>query len=465
MNKAFQECRDRLLDDGLTEAQTRDLTDVTMHFRELMKSKISSGNIAMTSQSPQIDTEPLAVMTVTVAEATTTTTMTTCPQDQTLVNSPKNNPDWPDLSLMQPLILPHHAEIDTSFSFNTLETYDLPVLSDALQPLHAPQTATLDPTAPIRRISVPATFPFHHTSLARRLHRSCIEAAYHLLLDPSRRLHTYERVFRVALLAYDRDYLAATFEHILEFGPDEPLESWDGPQIRIGGAGLHYQHRQSGSGETRRPVLHLGKVEPQALGLLQSAMLERTVDLSVEVTGIEGMWFDPYDIEGYLEERGVQIDPTVSFVEAEIKRSPSEESENSSPATFPVAPAEQGSWNSLQWSNPHQLHMNIANWEQTTGAPVTSAGSVALGHPVAGSSISSQNTSAGISEVSRDWQDSVAPTVFGHTYEQANSMLSGFAHEHSPPISTKSVIIDVAKFVQCKSSLIIVLYNSRERQC
>ena len=55
------------------------------------------------------------------------------------------------------------------------------------------------------------------------------------------------------------------------------------------------------------------------LNMLENIVQSRTAaEVTVEIEGFEGEWFDPYDIEGYLESRGIHIDPTVSFVEAEI---------------------------------------------------------------------------------------------------------------------------------------------------
>lgn len=40
--------------------------------------------------------------------------------------------------------------------------------------------------------------------------------------------------------------------------------------------------------------------------------------MTVEIAGYEGDWLDPDDVQGYLEERGILIDPSASFVEAEV---------------------------------------------------------------------------------------------------------------------------------------------------
>lgn len=43
----------------------------------------------------------------------------------------------------------------------------------------------------------------------------------------------------------------------------------------------------------------------------------QTHDLSLDLTGLEGEWFDAHDVQGYIEqEKGVVIDPRMSFIDA-----------------------------------------------------------------------------------------------------------------------------------------------------
>lgn len=45
--------------------------------------------------------------------------------------------------------------------------------------------------------------------------------------------------------------------------------------------------------------------------------------MTVEIAGFEGEWFDTQDVQGYLEEKGIYIDPGASFAEAEMIEWPS----------------------------------------------------------------------------------------------------------------------------------------------
>lgn len=55
-------------------------------------------------------------------------------------------------------------------------------------------------------------------------------------------------------------------------------------------------------------------MNPQTLSLLDNA----ASDITVEVAGFEGEWFDTQDVQGYLEEKGIFIDPSASYVEADV---------------------------------------------------------------------------------------------------------------------------------------------------
>lgn len=63
----------------------------------------------------------------------------------------------------------------------------------------------------------------------------------------------------------------------------------------------------------------MGKIGPQTLALLDNVSREQvTSDMTVEIAGYEGEWFDAGDVQGYLEEKGIFISPAATFAEAEI---------------------------------------------------------------------------------------------------------------------------------------------------
>jgi hypothetical protein len=69
----------------------------------------------------------------------------------------------------------------------------------------------------------------------------------------------------------------------------------------------------------RKEPWNLGIVSPQALATLEDAAKSGlSVDMTVEIAGYEGEWFDPYDVEGYLAEKGISLDPASPFAVIEL---------------------------------------------------------------------------------------------------------------------------------------------------
>lgn len=69
----------------------------------------------------------------------------------------------------------------------------------------------------------------------------------------------------------------------------------------------------------KRTARNIGKIGPQTLALLDNASREQlSLDMTVEIAGYEGEWFDPDDVQGYLEEKGIFIDPAATFAEADV---------------------------------------------------------------------------------------------------------------------------------------------------
>lgn len=164
------------------------------------------------------------------------------------------------------------------------------------------------------------TYSFQETTFGRRVHRASAEAAYQLLLDPTRRPADFERIFRLSLMGRGRGKMIAAIKTVLDRGPHEELDFWEAPLIHVGGAGTHYARRDPyGNILPMKETHNLGIIGPQTLALLENASRDNiSTDMTVEIAGFEGEWFDPYDVQGYLEEKGIFIDPGASFAEAEL---------------------------------------------------------------------------------------------------------------------------------------------------
>jgi hypothetical protein len=340
MNKTFEDCRDRLISAGLTEGQLHDLSETTARFAGFVTTVRRPGD----SPDEAVVEAEAPLLSPPVEETNRATRQT----EQNLLPIVKNVPSWIDqTTLTHSAGSIQRSDIGMGYTMYMPNTFDRPAENNSVPSLaqnlrfqwqnspmslpfdlnapnilhQEPPTLSLSPSA---ELPPPKTYSFQERTLGRRLHRACLEAAYHLLLDPSRRPHTFERVFKLSLLSRDRVRMAASIKQILNRGLDEPLDFWDAPILHIGGAGTHYPDRQrqrsGGHPQRDKAKFHLGVVGPQMLNLLENVVQSRpAAEVSVEIEGFEGEWFDPYDIEGYLESRGIHIDPTVSFVEAEIE--------------------------------------------------------------------------------------------------------------------------------------------------
>lgn len=175
------------------------------------------------------------------------------------------------------------------------------------------------------------------TTFARRLHRATIELAYWLACDPSRDPLRFDQMFHiwcqwVSSMKKVQEILYTT----LKKGVDEPLSDRHFPLSHIGGAGTHYPRQEIGGGPWNpRPDLSEWNMRlPQAPTLAIEPLPEdcydsRTAMLDIVATDptYRGEWLDAHDVEGYLAEKGITIDPHSLFANAEFSTSEVIESE------------------------------------------------------------------------------------------------------------------------------------------
>ncbi|KAK3072685.1 hypothetical protein LTR53_006380 [Teratosphaeriaceae sp. CCFEE 6253] len=379
MNQAFTGFRARMSDTA-TEAQLLDLRETSTQYELLMKA----------ARNPDEDDSDLPQ----AKQHPTTGTSSSDKELRHRGTEPINVPSWLDQSVLNEtrdrtppdmvgmgytMFVPEPLQGEEQLLdfFNTQEQSRALVLKqpqsngdDALSNL-LPDELRLP-----RQLPTITTYSFQETTFGRRLHRSCLEAAYHVLLDGKRRQSTYERVFKLSLMGNDVPRLTASLKTMLSRGVQESLDFYEAPLIHVGGAGTHYPRRDiNGILQTRKSAYNLGLVGPQTLALLENAAKNNlSTDMTVEIAGYEGEWFDPYDVEGYLEERGIHIDPNQSFVEAEIDDSSSTAS-SSMPATPPLEfdsapPVEMGQ----TASGLGLIEQNHDEWADLAGMTFTDVG-------------------------------------------------------------------------------------------
>lgn len=304
-------------------------------------------------------------------------------------------------------------------------------------------------------LSPPMTYSFQETSIARRIHRACAEAAYQLILDPRRKPQEYERIFRLTLMGRNREKIASSLKHILDRGPHEDLDFWGAPLIHIGGAGTHYPRRdQYGNLVPVKSTQNIGIIGPQTLALLENAPRDQiSTDMTVQLAGFEGEWFDPYDVQGYLEEKGIFMDPTSSFAEAELIEWPSTSGGGSTPTTSHAPGTPPAALPSPGKSTPftgtqiekliNEADADLGQWNEFSNMQLTAVG---YSDAASGSWMNFMQSGEGINPMPQQMQASA-----WELNSALNTTLGLNKQSMSPQPKRKNVIIDVSKFVKGES--------------
>ncbi|THC91176.1 hypothetical protein EYZ11_009365 [Aspergillus tanneri] len=157
-----------------------------------------------------------------------------------------------------------------------------------------PATESIQMSTPIRASAV--GFPLSlfgiqaplPRNFAQRLYSSCIKRAYHLLTSPYAERTEVARVFQYSFQFSDANTMILTFDTLLRTNGDYQTAR----VYRLGGAGTHYTKTP--------PEWSIVKYTP----LSEQTPFENDDDI----------WFDSRDIEGWLEENGLAIGGTQSFM-------------------------------------------------------------------------------------------------------------------------------------------------------
>jgi hypothetical protein len=347
MNRAFLDCKDWLEAAGLPEREFQRVRETATRYETLMKCVRNSEDM------PPVDL-PLDLL----RESTDSSTGAQYePQnvsswiDRATLTHTREESDLGQIGLGYTLFMPETNDLAVEPNYfhidHTSEGLDQtpnpnPQQLNSLR-IEIPElrnTASLTP---------PRTYSFQESTFARRLHRAALERGYQLLLAPDKRPSSYHRVFHLSLMNRDPEKLARVIKAALDRGPHKTLDS-DAALIHVGGAGTHYARRDPyGNLIPKKQPCHVGMVGPHTLALLEHAARDNIgVDMTVDIAGFEGEWLDPDDVEGYLAEKGIFIDPSTSFVEAELHGLgvPLSEPDTSDSASTPTgaSPLTPGTW-------------------------------------------------------------------------------------------------------------------------
>lgn len=166
--------------------------------------------------------------------------------------------------------------------------------------------------------SIHFDFAFQERGFCRKLHRFCLEQTYRWFIDPNSPPDFISRVFGLLPCLRDREKVLTLYQHLIKSGIGEPLEILAVPFYSIGGAGTHYPQR-----DTEGNPIH-----PENMQMLNKLpnhfFIQSHIERGYEVKhansksildGANDPWFDCHDIQGYLMEKGIDIENPSLFVD------------------------------------------------------------------------------------------------------------------------------------------------------
>lgn len=185
-------------------------------------------------------------------------------------------------------------------------------------------------------LAPPSTYSFQEATFARRLARAAYERAYRVMTNPNSRKEDIHTMCKFTFCFSSAKSITNFVKSIHAKGKNESIEMWQANQLHLGGAGLHYPRQL----ESHVPSYWANKAP---MGPRRSMMAETpvpdwmTVEQIIEITGFQGEWFDPNDVEQYLRSKGLQLDAQSTWLELDVNEIPSLETTQ---LNGPTSPAE-----------------------------------------------------------------------------------------------------------------------------
>lgn len=164
--------------------------------------------------------------------------------------------------------------------------------------------------------NAPDSYSFLESSFTRRLKRSSLEHAFRIFSDTRSDPLEVFRVFRLVPCFRDRTKMYPYFRDLVTSERGSSLEISALPFYCIGGAGTHYATKDEKGNpiyppKMRHPRRILGTLPMP--GIPDDPNSVHQAQSNLELCGFGGQWFDCRDVEGYLREKGVDLDGPGSF--------------------------------------------------------------------------------------------------------------------------------------------------------
>ncbi|KAJ5399399.1 hypothetical protein N7465_009888 [Penicillium sp. CMV-2018d] len=164
--------------------------------------------------------------------------------------------------------------------------------------------------------NVPDSYSFLESSFTRRLKRSGLEHAFRIFSDARSDPLEVFRVFRLVPCFSDRAKMYPYFRDLVTSERGNSLEISTLPFYCIGGAGTHYATKDEKGSPIYPPKMRIPR---RIIGTIPMPGIPgdpnsvQQAQSNLELCGFGGQWFDCRDVEGYLREKGVELDGSGSF--------------------------------------------------------------------------------------------------------------------------------------------------------
>ncbi|KAL1881344.1 hypothetical protein Daus18300_001197 [Diaporthe australafricana] len=302
--------------------------------------------------------------------------------------------------------------------------------------------------SPYSSLPLPHSMSFSETNFGRRLQRSAVELANRLINMPGPPKHRYAEVFGFCMLFEPIEKIRERLALSLERTVNESLNWWQAPFWAAGGSGQH-QLQQDNNGQGGARVGNQGTVNQMkysfpggqfGLGPFDAKVSEtrdKRLDprMRIRLPGFEGDFYDPEEVELYLQVRGVVIQPGQDYLTAEVDI-----------AAFKndAAAARQGS----QGQGPKQSMTGFGDWPQTLDEAFNPP---APGGPSPGGSSTMVSTSSTLSDIRTDpcaWPIGDLPEMFSSAAAGHGMSGLGGSSEAAPENRKRLVTLDVNVFIR-----------------
>lgn len=258
-------------------------------------------------------------------------------------------------------------------------------------------TPNITPPAfsPSISLPMPPTGAYSETTFGRRLQRNTIEFASRLSTMPNPPNDKYAKVFGFCLLYESVEQIRARLQKALEKTRQESLHNWRVPFWALGGIGQHQFSGQQQQQQNHKLIGNQGTIDVAkhsfgtnfAIGPFDAATTDardRQLDANMRIMlpGFQGEFFDPDEVELYLQTRGVCIQPGQDYVTVEIDVALFENQQQQTTDIYsqwvgnmPPAPADSR-------LSENALAAGHGNWMGETGYSNSQAATHSMGHTV-----------------------------------------------------------------------------------